>query len=186
MAALCFFVLLEAQSHLRLHDSAAGLVGDRAEVGGFDGQGGIARLWMVQHILGVNAELETLGFGNLESLSEVGIEAPAAQTNNGVVAQVAFLAWLGVLEDDLHVLSIRQKERVGRTHGNHHGPRIKIAVPLEAGVSTGAKWIGYFHEGIAIVEVTAFEEVAVADAPARSLKLVEIDRMNDIGPSIAV
>ena len=60
---------------------------------------------MVQHVLRIDPDLEALGFTDPESLTNVGIEPPAAQANDGCIAQIALLSRFGMLQNNLNCLA---------------------------------------------------------------------------------
>ena len=90
--------LLKTEPELALHNTSARLCRDLAERCGvavailsIDIEIGIARLRMVQDVLRIEANLKTLGFRDLESLSQIGIEAPLSQTYDRPVPQITLL-----------------------------------------------------------------------------------------------
>src|SRR5262245_41794066 len=65
------------------------------------------RIRMVQHILGVHTNLETLRLGNLERLAEARIEAPPARSFDNTLAESSARSRQRVLQKHLAALRIR-------------------------------------------------------------------------------
>src|SRR5688500_7950312 len=92
---------LEAEAQLALQRAPTTLLVNATEVVAIGNrQRRIGRLGMVQNVLGIESDLDALGFANLERLAEIGIESVASQSNDGVVAQSSAPARRGMLEND--------------------------------------------------------------------------------------
>jgi hypothetical protein len=68
---------------------------------------------MVQHVPGINANSELLGFGDSECLLHVGVEGPVSEPRQGVGSQDTVFSGFG-LHQDIHsrisLVSLIQKE----------------------------------------------------------------------------
>jgi len=70
---------LEFQAELTGKSSAAGLVVDFPERARIDIQTGVCRSRMVKDVVGVHANAQALGFGNLDAFLQVRIEIPSSR-----------------------------------------------------------------------------------------------------------
>ena len=93
--------MLEAQPQRTLHQTAAALGCDLTEGRGpSDGKVRGTGLRMVQNIRRIETNSETPGFTKPEGLAQVGIEAPATETEDGIVSKIAPLSRRRMLEND--------------------------------------------------------------------------------------